>query len=159
MALETVDKILAITPDDIPLTRTRSKLFIETLKAGNRTTFDKNQEIHKYLEGLALEIDQPLLHTDMRHTSQYQVKVYEALFRGDAQQSAEELSDLHCKYVTNKSPFLKIAPLKLEEVSIDPFIVVYHDAMYDAEIELIKKYAEPKVGFPIIVALLDNVHT
>lgn len=34
--------------------------------------------------------------------------------------------------------------LKLEEVHADPYIVIYHDAMYDSEIDLIKRMARPR---------------
>lgn len=53
---------------------------------------------------------------------------------------------LRCRYMTNNSPFLKIAPLKLEEASLDPYIVVYHDVLYDAEIEKIKEFSMPRVS-------------
>lgn len=56
-----------------------------------------------------------------------------------------ELAPLRCRYVTNKSAFLKIAPLKLEEAHLKPYIVVYHDVLYDNEIELIKSMAKPRV--------------
>lgn len=149
MALETVEKILVINPNNETAARKKSEFITEVEKAGNESIFERNEKINKILEREAIEIEEPLLHTDVEQTDHYQVKVYEALCRGDTQPSAEELAELRCKYVTNKSPFLKIAPFKLEEISLDPYIVVYHDVVYDAEIELIKSYAQPKVFFPI----------
>lgn len=73
-------------------------------------------------------------------------KNYEKLCRGEIKPDAKFLSKLKCRYVTNKSPFLKIAPLKLEEASLSPYIVVYHDVIYDREIELIKQMAKPRVN-------------
>lgn len=67
------------------------------------------------------------------------------LCRNETRLSTAELSKLKCKYVTNKSAFLKIAPLKLEEAHLKPYIVVYHDVMYDSEIDVIKKMAKPRV--------------
>lgn len=68
------------------------------------------------------------------------------LCRNETRLPPSELSKLKCRYVTNKSAFLKIAPLKLEEAHLKPYIVIYHDVMYEAEIDLIKKMAKPRVG-------------
>lgn len=73
-------------------------------------------------------------------------RTYEMLCRNEIGQTSRQLAQLKCKYVTNKSPFLKIAPLKLEEAHLKPYIVIYHDVMYDAEIELVKKLARPRVS-------------
>ncbi|KAL9695414.1 hypothetical protein quinque_014699 [Culex quinquefasciatus] len=62
--------------------------------------------------------------------------LYEQLCRGEAHRAEADLSKLRCRYVTNSSPFLKIAPLKLEEAHLEPYIVIYHEVMSDAEIEL-----------------------
>lgn len=69
------------------------------------------------------------------------------LCRNEIRLTPAELSKLSCKYVTNNSPFLKIAPLKLEEAHLKPYIVIYHDVIYDNEIDLIKTMAKPRVGF------------
>lgn len=74
----------------------------------------------------------------------YERQMYEKLCRGDIGPEPSLLAQLKCRYVTNKSPFLTIAPLKLEEASLNPYIVIYHDVIYDNEIELIKKMAKPR---------------
>lgn len=71
-------------------------------------------------------------------------RLYEMLCRNEIRLTPAELSKLSCKYVTNNSPFLKIAPLKLEEAHLKPYIVIYHDVIYDNEIELIKTMAKPR---------------
>lgn len=68
------------------------------------------------------------------------------LCRNEIHLSPAYLSQLKCRYVTNNSHFLKIAPLKLEEAYLKPYIVIYHDVMYDEETEFIKKMAKPRVG-------------
>jgi prolyl 4-hydroxylase len=70
--------------------------------------------------------------------------LYELACRGELKPDEAFLSKLSCKYVNNDVPFLRLAPLKLEQVSHDPYIVVYHDVMYDREIEVIKKIAKPR---------------
>lgn len=71
--------------------------------------------------------------------------LYKKLCRNEIHLTPAELSKLKCKYVTNRSPFLKIAPLKLEEAYLKPYIVIYHDVMSDVEIDVIKKMAKPRV--------------
>lgn len=71
-------------------------------------------------------------------------KLYELACRGELKPSDVLLSKLTCSYMHSNVPFLKIAPLKLEQMSLDPYIVVYHDVMYDNEIEVIKKIAKPR---------------
>ncbi|KAH8334808.1 hypothetical protein KR074_010744, partial [Drosophila pseudoananassae] len=46
--------------------------------------------------------------------------------------------NLVCRYNTTTSPFLKLAPLKLEEVNLDPYIVLYHNVISDEEIDEMK---------------------
>ncbi|XP_016987075.2 LOW QUALITY PROTEIN: prolyl 4-hydroxylase subunit alpha-1 [Drosophila rhopaloa] len=46
-------------------------------------------------------------------------------------------SRLLCRYNSSTTAFTKIAPLKMEELSTDPYMVVYHDVIYDSEIDLI----------------------
>lgn len=73
-------------------------------------------------------------------------RTYEQLCRNEIGPDPKVLAQLKCRYVTNKSAFLKIAPFKLEEASLEPRIVVYHDVIYDKEIELVKQMAKPRVS-------------
>lgn len=66
------------------------------------------------------------------------------LCRGELKPSPSVLRPLRCRYVSNNVPFLRLAPLKLEEAFMDPYIVIYHDAMYDSEIEVLKRMARPR---------------
>lgn len=38
-----------------------------------------------------------------------------------------------------------MGPIKLEELSLDPYIVTYHDVLYDVEIEYLKQESKPRV--------------
>ncbi|XP_030369739.1 prolyl 4-hydroxylase subunit alpha-1 [Scaptodrosophila lebanonensis] len=71
-------------------------------------------------------------------------KAYEMLCRGELKPKPADLRPLRCRYVNNNVPFLRLGPLKLEEAYMDPYIVIYHDAMYDSEIEVIKRMARPR---------------
>ncbi|KAH8313120.1 hypothetical protein KR067_000766, partial [Drosophila pandora] len=52
---------------------------------------------------------------------------------------------LHCRYNSTTTPFLKIAPLKMEEISLDPYIVVYHDVLPDGDIAEVLRLSETKL--------------
>lgn len=71
-------------------------------------------------------------------------KLYELACRGELKPDDEFLSKLYCSYVDNNVPFLKIAPLKLELISYDPYIVVYHQVAFDSEIDVLKRMAKPR---------------
>lgn len=55
------------------------------------------------------------------------------------------MRDLKCRYVTNNIPFLLIGPFKIEEIFKDPMIVIYHDVIYNKEIEMVKTIARPNL--------------
>lgn len=145
-ALETIEKIIELNPDDFQAAQKKSKLIVQMLKDGNRSKFYRNQDIHRILERQAIEFENPLEHTDPVHTDQYQLKIYEALCRGDIKPTPSDTAELFCKYESAKTPFIKIAPLKYEEISIDPYIIVYHDVIYDSEIRKIKSLSRPIVS-------------
>ncbi|KAK2582088.1 hypothetical protein KPH14_002791 [Odynerus spinipes] len=69
---------------------------------------------------------------------------YEMLCRGEVSTTPAIQKNLKCRYVDRGIPFLKIAPLKEEEVYLDPRIIIYHDVIYDEEIETIKRMAQPR---------------
>lgn len=71
---------------------------------------------------------------------------YEMLCRGEVSIPPEVQKNLKCRYVDRGIPFLKIAPFKEEEAYLDPRIVVYHNVIYDEEIETIKRMAQPRVA-------------
>lgn len=70
---------------------------------------------------------------------------YEMLCRGEITMPMSLQKELRCRYVDRGIPFLKIAPFKEEEAYLEPRIVIYHDVIYDDEIETIKRMAQPRV--------------
>ncbi|KAH8247679.1 hypothetical protein KR038_007951 [Drosophila bunnanda] len=54
-------------------------------------------------------------------------------------------SRLHCRYNSTTSPFLILAPLKMEEISLDPYIIVYHDVLSAKKIEEIIRLGDPRL--------------
>ncbi|XP_026848966.1 prolyl 4-hydroxylase subunit alpha-1 [Drosophila persimilis] len=52
-------------------------------------------------------------------------------------------TNLVCRYNSTTTPFLRLAPLKMEEVNHDPYIVMYHQVLSDREMEEMKQLARP----------------
>ncbi|KAH8368643.1 hypothetical protein KR084_002866 [Drosophila pseudotakahashii] len=53
-----------------------------------------------------------------------------------------------CHYEKGTSDFLRIAPLKVEILSVDPHIVIYHDVIYEREIFRVKNVSLPSLKSP-----------
>ncbi|XP_017071952.1 prolyl 4-hydroxylase subunit alpha-2 [Drosophila eugracilis] len=47
-------------------------------------------------------------------------------------------NNLICRYNSTTNAFLKLAPIKVEEISRDPYIVLFHEVLTDREIEEMK---------------------
>ncbi|XP_044727086.1 prolyl 4-hydroxylase subunit alpha-2 isoform X2 [Chrysoperla carnea] len=71
-------------------------------------------------------------------------ELYEMLCRNEIKPPQKVLSKLRCRYRKKRHPFTWIAPFKEEEMSLEPLIVVYHDVLYDDEINTIKQLAQPR---------------
>jgi hypothetical protein len=71
---------------------------------------------------------------------------------------ADVSSKLKCRYTDRGNPFLRLARVKEEEANLKPLILIYHDVIYDAEIETIKKLSMPRVcyHFFVIVCLCSE---
>lgn len=75
------------------------------------------------------------------HHSEYKNKLlFAAACKGSLQKSAKEQSQLYCRYVS-KSDFTRIAPFKVIEVNLNPYVAVYLDVVSDSEIEVLKSIA------------------
>lgn len=71
--------------------------------------------------------------------------LYEMLCRNAIQPPPEVTAKLKCRYVHKNNPFLRLAPLKEEEAYLEPRILLYREALYDSEIEIVKKMAQPRL--------------
>uniref|UniRef100_A0A8C5LYI3 procollagen-proline 4-dioxygenase n=1 Tax=Leptobrachium leishanense TaxID=445787 RepID=A0A8C5LYI3_9ANUR len=70
--------------------------------------------------------------------------LYEGLCRTLGKQpKMYENPKMFCMYDTNGSPHLTLQPLRREMVSLDPYVVLYHDFVSDLESETIKEIAAP----------------
>ncbi|KFM72508.1 Prolyl 4-hydroxylase subunit alpha-2, partial [Stegodyphus mimosarum] len=94
-------------------------------------------------DGFEVQDDEDSLDQDPRGLER---DTYEMLCRGESVKSAEEESKLHCRYITNNSPYLLLQPVKEEELHLKPRLIVYHDILSDHEIEVIKYLAQPRLA-------------
>ncbi|EDV53286.2 prolyl 4-hydroxylase subunit alpha-2 isoform X1 [Drosophila erecta] len=54
-------------------------------------------------------------------------------------------SSLRCRYFREGSPFLRLAALKLEQLNIEPFVGLFHDAILQAEQEDLLRLTESRL--------------
>ncbi|XP_073817096.1 prolyl 4-hydroxylase subunit alpha-1-like [Musca autumnalis] len=54
-------------------------------------------------------------------------------------------SNLYCIYNTTTSAFLRLAPLKMELLQLEPYMVLFHDIISDKEILDLQKLARPNL--------------
>ncbi|XP_013100844.1 prolyl 4-hydroxylase subunit alpha-2-like [Stomoxys calcitrans] len=87
--------------------------------------------------------------------------LYTRVCSGELQQSPREQRHLRCRLVTNNVPYFFVGPLKLEELSLDPFVAYYHGVIHDEEIDDIidaasNRIERSKVG-PLSVTRFDDI--
>ncbi|XP_069668616.1 prolyl 4-hydroxylase subunit alpha-1-like isoform X2 [Periplaneta americana] len=70
--------------------------------------------------------------------------LYEMHCRLEQVMSPATASKLKCRYTDRGNPFLRLARVKEEVAYLKPLILIYHDVIYDAEIETIKKLSIPR---------------
>uniref|UniRef100_A0A336MNH5 Neutral ceramidase n=1 Tax=Culicoides sonorensis TaxID=179676 RepID=A0A336MNH5_CULSO len=68
--------------------------------------------------------------------NEHEFNRYMKVCRGELTKSAKEQSQLKCFYEFHASPYLKIGGVKVEQVNIYPPVVIFHDVLFDSEIEL-----------------------
>ncbi|KAH8305479.1 hypothetical protein KR018_009587 [Drosophila ironensis] len=100
-----------------------------------------------YLKELSLSPDIPLAHLKTKPPTTALEKGCRGEFKGR--------SNLVCRYNSTTTPFMRIAPLKEEEISKDPLIWLYHDVLYDSEISQLLNLSRKDM----ILGFTDNYTT
>ncbi|XP_060255999.1 prolyl 4-hydroxylase subunit alpha-3 isoform X1 [Ovis aries] len=54
-----------------------------------------------------------------------------------------QIPSLYCSYETSSSPYLLLQPVRKEVIHLEPYVVLYHDFVSDAEAQKIRGLAEP----------------
>ncbi|XP_017142470.2 prolyl 4-hydroxylase subunit alpha-1-like [Drosophila miranda] len=68
-------------------------------------------------------------------------------------------SRLYCLYNTTATAFLRLAPLKMELLSLDPYVVLYHDVLADREMSLLKSMAQKDLVRASTYDVTDKKHS
>ncbi|XP_022247737.1 prolyl 4-hydroxylase subunit alpha-1-like [Limulus polyphemus] len=87
-----------------------------------------------------LSTERKLRRTD---TSFFDYENYVALCRGERLRTAREEVHLRCRYTSRGHPYLILQPVKVEEQSLDPYIVQFYDLMTSREADTIQEIATP----------------
>lgn len=78
-----------------------------------------------------------------KHTNVKESILYSQMCRKEILKSPKESKSLKCRYISN-SPFSKIAPFKIEEADHSASLVLFHDVVYDSEIEVLKNMSKSR---------------
>lgn len=74
-------------------------------------------------------------------------------------------SRLLCSYKKTSNPYLILAPFKMEQLSLDPYVVVFHDVVYSSEIAKLEHATKPLLERATIrswktnTSIVSNVRT
>lgn len=160
--IATMKRILQITPNDIVVSSSLAMLQ-KNAKESHQSVNDIMASRDKDIEDKIARREYDENH-DGYEDEDFEEKIHNALCRGEVTPTPKEVAPLRCRYLTHTSAFLKLAPLKYEEVSLDPYIIVFHEVMYDSEIELIKLKTKYKVStsnfeYRLALSIFDKKHT
>ncbi|XP_047449776.1 prolyl 4-hydroxylase subunit alpha-3 [Mugil cephalus] len=103
------------------------------------------QNVEKY-EKLLVAAGPPRGDRLRRPTSSYLKTrdTYERLCQTQGSQPMHfENPKLYCDYFTNDNPALRLLPVRREVLSLQPYVVLFHDFITDTEAEDIKRTAQP----------------
>lgn len=142
VALSLLDNALKRFPDEKTFIEAQADLLRLKSQYPDRKPIKSNPYISKF-----------------KKTGEYRVWKEMILFanvcRGETAQSPQELSKLFCRYVST-SAFTKIAPFKVEEANLDPYIAVFVDIISDSETKTIVSISKANL-FRATVALHPEV--
>ncbi|XP_013181600.1 PREDICTED: prolyl 4-hydroxylase subunit alpha-1-like [Papilio xuthus] len=128
-ALEWTTKILSLDPNN--------KHALNNIPYYLKSVTEKKKILEmEYAEDDDEDVDDTYLERDNR--------MYQTLCRGEMELPSQIVRSLKCSYLTKNHPFLKLAPIKMEQVYIEPDVFVYYGVISDEEIEHIKAMAKPR---------------
>lgn len=82
--------------------------------------------------------------------SQHEFQRYIKVCRGELQKTPKEQAELKCYLNFNSSPFLKIGGVKVEQVNLHPPVVIFHDVLFESEIEMMINASKGKASLFLI---------
>ncbi|CAL4097494.1 unnamed protein product [Meganyctiphanes norvegica] len=78
-------------------------------------------------------------------TDQEEEEHYTRLCRGEKLRPSSIESVLVCRYSDNGEAYLRLMPLQLEEMSLDPYIIVMHNFLTDTQTQAVIERAKPRL--------------
>uniref|UniRef100_A0A1I8NYV7 Uncharacterized protein n=1 Tax=Stomoxys calcitrans TaxID=35570 RepID=A0A1I8NYV7_STOCA len=130
-ALDLSDYIIARDPERKALLEKKAELEKENIEHANDEKEFKD-----------VKIDYPYYKTN-------EYRLYERVCRGEHENTySPQQKYLFCQYHTNGHPYLLLQPLKLEQLSLDPYVIYVHDVLTDIQMEAIKDIAKPRMTVP-----------
>lgn len=151
-----IKKILLIDPENEEATEYATKIIKLFKEHGMKgTSYDHPYEVNIQKNG--------------KYSRRKEFELVSDVCRGKLTKDVKEMSRLHCRYISS-TPFTKLSPFKVEEVNLDPYIVIYLNVLSNNEIQSLrnvtmrethrnsKKDADEKSIFDVIrmVSLYDN---
>ncbi|XP_061394316.1 prolyl 4-hydroxylase subunit alpha-2-like [Musca vetustissima] len=86
-------------------------------------------------------------------------KSFEAVCRGEFDNIYNpERKNLFCKYFTNNHPYRLLQPYKVEQLSLDPYVIQVYDVLSDQQIKTIKNIAKPHMDRSKVFNLNTDEH-
>lgn len=142
-AIEWTDKIIEISDHDYAQKR-KTKFQIKL--------FESNKLKNVIIPPVPIVLNTTrLINPDL--FDEHEQMLYAKLCRKENIPTPSQLAPLRCRYDHGQTPFGIIAPFKLEEASMKPYIVLYYNAIFDSEIEVVKKMALARVNFCLDISI------
>ncbi|XP_049523894.1 prolyl 4-hydroxylase subunit alpha-2 [Dermacentor silvarum] len=122
------------------------------------------ETVHGYLDSSLLQLEEQLRQQEEeRNSTETETEVnpkvptlampfaegfqetFNGLCRGEKIRNATEEKDLRC-YLSVPHPYFRIGPVKMEVMSLDPYIVQFYDVIWPEEIRAIRNLGEPMLS-------------
>ncbi|KHN73657.1 Prolyl 4-hydroxylase subunit alpha-1 [Toxocara canis] len=132
-ALQLTDELVRLAPDH-PRARGNLKWYEDLLEDEGVRRVDMRRNIP--------QLSNPRHDGGLEHTER---DIYEALCRHEVPVSTKALSRLYCYYKMDR-PYLRLAPIKVEIMRLNPLAVLFHQIMSDEEARIIEMLAIPKLN-------------
>ncbi|XP_034484385.1 prolyl 4-hydroxylase subunit alpha-2 [Drosophila innubila] len=129
---------------------------VETLKSEKEQEHLLLAQSQSNVISSELEIEEhPPVPEDLRKLSEFDA--YRYTCSGHIKTTPGEQRHLRCGYLTETHPFLLLAPLKVEELSDDPLLLLYHEVIYQSEIDTITELTRNKIKRATVTGLNSSV--
>ncbi|XP_075524911.1 prolyl 4-hydroxylase subunit alpha-2-like isoform X2 [Dermacentor variabilis] len=83
------------------------------------------------------------------------LEAFNDLCRGEKLRNATEEKDLRC-YLSVPHPYYRIGPVKMEIMSLDPYIVQFYDVISPKEIQAIRRIGDPMLARATVVESIEE---